>query len=1119
MVKWFNDYWLFLSSYAPPKIKAFSFGFFFSLAFYPSHLFGVVETFNLVEVDGDTLTLSHSYILAESDEVFLNGDPLARDEDYSIDYDRGILVIESILHPDSTIPHPELQIHYDFFPFSLQESYFHRKLLPLTYKPPEADPSINNPESRILNPESRFSPPTPSTLFLSGSKSVGISFGSEQSLSLDQSLRVNINGKVEDVEVNAVLSDENTPLQPEGTTESLEDLDEVLVEIKGKSLSATLGDFNLSLGESQFGRVDRRLQGGMVSGMIGTTGPDQADQSSVLGSFLLSGARSRGKFATNRFYGVEGRQGPYPLVGRDGEIDIVVIAGSEKVFLDEILLTRGERNGYTIDYSLGELTFTPRHLITFRSRIVVEFEYTTEEFRRNLIGGRGASQFTLDLIQGHNSKFTFGTTFFREGDSSDSPLGFSLSDEDRVVLSNAGDDTSKAWVSGATFVGPGLGDYIMKGDTFEFAGYKGGDYLVTFTDVGEGLGEYEFVINGYQYVGTGNGRYTPFIRLPLPSRKSFIALDLLGEVREGVQIKGEVAGSERDINLLSDLDDGDNLGKAGTFTLELKPEAGLFPKSLGKLGFRGKVRSVDDRFEFPGRGRNLQFEDRWNVKERTGREDLGEIFLSYSPVDAVNLFGDVGRLERKSETHVLEGIGGKWRPGNLPSLAYQVERIRRSERDSSRIRQTFKTDYSVWKLKPQFTFFREDSSSYRFRDWRARLDGGAWGSVTGFLGGSLQKEEQGGSPYSTAKTAQMGVLLNRWKSLSGGLDFSHREKEFTGAPGEDVKFNLASLRFNVHPIVESRVEVTSTQNRLNEERFIQVNEGDGDYSLDTLTGVYFLDPDGNFRKEILPLGDFEPVHRLETSLRFDYSPEPRLRLEGYGSLEEERKDSRLWDITDFQDDETTLRGMTDFEGDVTLYPEKMYSLRFRFRRTDDEDNQFQNLHKEGIRTERSIRLRSRALEKTVWTFDFALIRDEESSTELGEERVINEKDFTGEITYRPTPQWEPSFQLGYKIEDVEELFYGASEITSISASPGLRYHLLKSGRVSTRMKFTDRQSDSSGLPPDFLVFSPIGFTTEAFVDIDYRLNEYLTARVSYTGRWEPDRDALNTASAELRAFF
>jgi hypothetical protein len=419
----------------------------------------VVETFDLKEVDGDTLALSHSYILAESEKVFLNGDTLTKDEDYSIDYDRGMLVVKwlngdwlnlkkneskSPSQGDSELPvtNYQLQIHYDFFPFSLRESYFHRKLPQLNPSPLAIDPSIDTPESRIPYQESRFSPPTPSTLFLSGSKSVGISFGSEQNLSLDQSLRVNINGKVEDVEVNAVLSDENTPLQPEGTTESLEDLDEVLVEIKSRSLSATLGDFNLSLGESQFGRVDRRLQGGMVNGVIGTAGPDQTGQPSFLGSFLLSGARSRGKFATNRFYGVEGRQGPYPLVGRDGETNIVVIAGSEKVYLDEIFLKRGERNGYTIDYSLGEIIFTPRHLITFRSRIVVEFEYTTEEFRRSLIGGRGTTEFPLQLMQG---KFRIGTTFFREGDSADSPTGFSLSDEDRMVLSNAGDDTSKAW--------------------------------------------------------------------------------------------------------------------------------------------------------------------------------------------------------------------------------------------------------------------------------------------------------------------------------------------------------------------------------------------------------------------------------------------------------------------------------------------------------------------------------------------------------------------------------------------------------------------------------------------------------------------------------------------------
>ncbi|MCH7761149.1 hypothetical protein IIA15_07105 [candidate division TA06 bacterium] len=599
----------------------------FFLTFYVSSAFGVVETFDLEAVEGETLSLSHPFVLLESEEVFLiqkgeslsgewlnglnqNGQLLKRERDYTIDYEQGIIVLKPITNYQLPSTHYKIGIRYHFFPFQIRESYHHKTPSPRGSRdPPMRD---TNHESRVTSQS--FDPPTPSTLFLSGSKSLGITFGSGQNLSLDQSLRVNITGRVEDVEVNAVLSDENTLLQPEGTTETLESLDEVLVEIKSTSggLSATLGDYNLSLGESEFGRVERRLQGGMAGAQFSR------------GSVLLAGALSRGKFTTNRFFGVEGRQGPYPLVGKDGEREIVVIAGSEKIYLDEILLKRGERNGYTIDYSSAEITFTPRVLITPRSRILVEFEYFTEEYRRSLYGGRGTSTFDIQ-----HSTFNIGTTFFREGDSPNSPIGVSLSDEDRAALSIAGDDTSKAWVSGAALVDSGLGDYVQKGDTFEFVGYQQGNYLVTFTDVGDGNGEYEFIGNGFQFVGPDSGRYVPRIRLPLPNRKSFLAFDLSGEIAEGVQVRGEVAGSERDLNVLSSRDDGDNLGKAGSISFDLNPEAGLLPGSWGRLGLKGKFRSVEERFEYPGRGRDLQYEDRWNVKVGRGKENLGEVTVSY----------------------------------------------------------------------------------------------------------------------------------------------------------------------------------------------------------------------------------------------------------------------------------------------------------------------------------------------------------------------------------------------------------------------------------------------------------------------------------------------------------
>ena len=58
------------------------------------------------------------------------------------------------------------------------------------------------------------------------------------------------------------------------------------------------------------------------------------------------------------FTGQEGNQGPYKLRGNNGELYVLVISGSERVFVNGILLTRGENNDYIIDYNAGEVIFT-----------------------------------------------------------------------------------------------------------------------------------------------------------------------------------------------------------------------------------------------------------------------------------------------------------------------------------------------------------------------------------------------------------------------------------------------------------------------------------------------------------------------------------------------------------------------------------------------------------------------------------------------------------------------------------------------------------------------------------------------------------------------------------------
>src|ERR1043166_43196 len=97
-------------------------------------------------------------------------------------------------------------------------------------------------------------------------------------------------------------------------------------------------------------------------------------------------------------------------------------------------------------------------------------------------------------------------SYIRERDDKDKPIDFTLSDSDKVILANAGDDRLKASKSGVVFVGrdstTGIskGQYIKKDTTinsspYTYYKYQPGDtnalYQVSFAFVGQGKGDYK----------------------------------------------------------------------------------------------------------------------------------------------------------------------------------------------------------------------------------------------------------------------------------------------------------------------------------------------------------------------------------------------------------------------------------------------------------------------------------------------------------------------------------------------------------------------------------------------------------------------------------------------------
>ncbi|MEO7425711.1 MAG: hypothetical protein ABI036_11025, partial [Fibrobacteria bacterium] len=77
----------------------------------------------------------------------------------------------------------------------------------------------------------------------SGSKSMAVTVGSGGGLGLDASLFINLNGQVaEDVFVEGQLSDQNVPIQPEGNTATLKEVDTKYIRVFGSHYSYTLGN-------------------------------------------------------------------------------------------------------------------------------------------------------------------------------------------------------------------------------------------------------------------------------------------------------------------------------------------------------------------------------------------------------------------------------------------------------------------------------------------------------------------------------------------------------------------------------------------------------------------------------------------------------------------------------------------------------------------------------------------------------------------------------------------------------------------------------------------------------------------------------------------------------------
>ena len=221
----------------------------------------------------------------------------------------------------------------------------------------------------------------------SGSITRGVTVGNNQNSVLNSNLDLQITGKLsEKVSLRASLQDNNIPLQDGGYSQKLDQFDNVFMELFSEKWNIRAGDVFLENRKTQFLNFNKKAQGITANFDFG----DEDNKTNVFASAALV----RGQYAKSDFVGQEGNQGPYKLIGQSGELYVLVISGSERVYVNGILLKRGENNDYTIDYNAGEIIFTPLFTITSEMRIAVEYQYSNQNYTRlvTYIGGSHESK-------------------------------------------------------------------------------------------------------------------------------------------------------------------------------------------------------------------------------------------------------------------------------------------------------------------------------------------------------------------------------------------------------------------------------------------------------------------------------------------------------------------------------------------------------------------------------------------------------------------------------------------------------------------------------------------------------------------------------------------------------
>ncbi len=558
---------------------------------------------------------------------------------YRIDFSKSLLVFKN-----STFD--QIVVQYTSYPNFLTKNYFklNKKLIV---------PSANNQSQlySLTTNQKKIDYKPFDGLNAAGNITRGITVGNNQNSVVNSTLDLQIAGKLSDkVTLKASIIDTNLPIQENGNTYELNEFDRVFIELSHEDWSINAGDIYLNNNETAFLKFNKKVSG------IGVNATIKSENSEI--NAYASGAFVKGKYNKVTFNGQEGNQGPYKISDFGNNTYILILSGTEQIFINGQLLKRGENNDYIIDYNNSEITFNTTFPITANMRISTEYQYNDRVYNRFI---------TYEKVNYTSDKLTVGGYFYNENDLKNQSLEPELTNEQKQILADAGDN-KLAMISPSAYKTTYSENSVLymkkiqgTAEIYEYSTNENDElYHVTFSYIGENLADYrlkEVIATGkiYEYVGEKLGDYAPAILLTSPKKLQLAVFKASYKPTQKTIINAETAFSNNDENLFSEINNENNNGLAA----KIGWSQVIFKKKW-ELKSHLKYDYINKDFKSIERIENIEFERDWNIKRTYGNQQLISTALNLNNNKNSSVNYEFSNLEfgdyYQGNNHHLSGI-------------------------------------------------------------------------------------------------------------------------------------------------------------------------------------------------------------------------------------------------------------------------------------------------------------------------------------------------------------------------------------------------------------------------------------------------------------------------------